>query len=470
MSGQILNPWDAHGYQVETIKHDLWHPQSMNWLDVGLGKTMIGLTVTQERMDRMQVYGTVIFGPPRVCQLVWAQEAKKWSHLQHLTFSRVMGNARDRHYALRTKADVYLVSYHNMRWLVDEVAHIWLSRGQYPPFNAAIFDEISMLKDPSTHRHKALRKLLPYIPYRIGLTATPASNGYRDLFGQYLAVDSGYRLGTSKTDFESEFFSKDKYSYDVTPKAGAEDEIKQRIADITLQISLPNQPEPLFNDIEVELPAKVRQQYQSLENDMFIQLDNGAEIEVFNAAALTNKCLQAANGACYIEPGNPRYEILHDAKLDALAEILEESQGQPVLCMYAFQSDLKRIRARFPQAVYLGGQLKQNEIEQLQADWNEGKIPLMVGHPKSMGHGLNLQEGPGHTMVWYGLNWSLDLYDQAIGRLNRQGQKHLVIVHRILAKGTLDYAVKDALEEKAYTQDDLKRTINRYRLQLARAA
>ena len=414
----------------------------------------------------MQVYGTLIVAPLRVCQTVWAQEAANWTHTQGLTFSLIHGTQKERHYAMRKKADIYLVNYENLAWLIDELIYVYLSKGKYPPFNMAVYDEVSKLKDPSTNRHEALRKLLAYLPYRLGLTGTPASNGYKDLFGQYMAIDTGQRLGFNITDFKEEFFNTEGYGgYDMVTKPGAEDAIKMRIADITLQMSNDDYaelPEMIVNDIMINLPSSVRDKYDKLENDMFIELDSGAEVEVFNAAALTNKCLQAANGALYLEPGSPVWDVLHDEKINALEDIVEESAGNPILCLYEFRSDLDRIRKKFPQARYLGGSMTTTQVQELLDDWNAGKIPLLVGHPASVGHGLNLQYG-GHTMVWFGLNWSLELYDQAIGRLVRQGQKYPVIVHRLLAANTLDEAVRDALAFKTFTQDGLKKTINSYR-------
>ena len=465
MIGQ-LQPSDLHGYQIRAIKHAIYHELAMLWLDVGLGKTIITLTTILERMDRMQVFGTLIVAPLRVCQTVWAQEAANWTHTQGLTFSLIHGTPKQRHCAMRKKADIYMVNYENLAWLVDELVHVYLSKGKYPPFNMAVYDEVSKLKDQSTERHGALRKLLAYLPYRLGLTGTPASNGYKDLFGQYLAIDSGQRLGLNITDFRDEFFNAEGYmGYDMVTKPGAEDAIKLRIADITLQMSneeYAQLPEVIFNDIMLTLPSAIRTKYEQLENDMFIALDSGAEVEVFNAAALTNKCLQAANGALYTIPGSQEWDILHDEKLNAMEDIIEESAGNPVLCLYEFRSDLDRIRKKFPQAVYLGGTMSTTEVQQLQDDWNAGKIPLLIGHPASVGHGLNLQYG-GHTMIWFGLNWSLELYDQAIGRLVRQGQKFPVIIHRLLAADTLDEAVRSSLYYKAVTQDDLKKTINAYR-------
>lgn len=461
---KLRTPWDMHDYQVQAVKHVLQHPSTMLWLDVGLGKTVISLSAIAHRLDYCQAFGTLVLAPKRVCRMVWRQEAALWEHTRHLTFSLVQGTPKERHYALRRPADVYLANYDNLPWLVDEIIAIWLARGEYPPFQALVLDEVTRVKDATGVWSKNLHRILPYFPFRIGLTGTPASNGYIDLFGQYLAVDGGYRLGTSVTDYREGFFYQEGYRHRL--REGAEAEIKERVADITLSMTqqeyLPNLHQPLVNDIYIDLPPKARTQYNQLEKTMFFELDQGGGIEVFNAAALINKCLQAANGQPYVVPNTREWAAIHDEKLIALEEIVEESGHQPMLVAYEFQADLERILERFPQAVHLGGAMSEGQEAELQERWDRGDIEMMVGHPASMGHGLNLQYG-GHIGVWFGLNWSLDLYLQFIGRLARQGQTQVPIFHRILARDTADEVQRDALRFKALEQDDLKATINAYR-------
>lgn len=459
----LLSRWDLHEYQVEAIRHQLAHPESMLWLDMGLGKSIIQLTAIAERMDQMLTFGTLIVAPLRVCQTVWQQEAKKWEHTQHLTFSRVTGKVNDRERALRTNADVYLLNYENVPWFVDRVKAIYLAKGMYPPFDAIVFDEVTKMKDASTKRHKALRDLLPYTRFRTGLTGTPASNGYKDLFGQYLAVDMGTRLGHSQREFkDNHCYATGFGGFQIGVTSTSEKIIQETIADITLQMNSADYldlPKVTVNDLWVDLTPVALQQYKDLEDNMFIELDEVA-IEVFNAAAMTNKCLQAANGALYTETGE--WEFFHDEKIHVLDDIIEEAGGQPVLLCYEFRSDLERIMERFPNAVHLGGTMSDAKLEDIMARWNAGEIPLMVGHPASMGHGLNLQYG-GHTLVWFGLNWSLDLYLQANARVDRQGQTKSVVMHRILTRNTLDEAVSQALQSKATTQSHLRSAIEDYR-------
>ena len=287
-----------------------------------------------------------------------------------------------------------------------------------------------------------------------------------DLFGQYLLLDNGRRLGTTKGRYKDAYFTSAGYGgYSYQIKDGAKDAIEAAISDITLQMSNEDYlelPPVIVNDIAVQLPPKAYQQYQTMEDDMFLQLDSGVQIEINSASSLTNKCLQAANGALYIEPGKPEWGWLHDAKLDALDDVLEEAGGTPVLVFYEFRSDIERIMERHPKAVFLRGGLSQAAVEDIVTRWNNKEIPVLIAHPASAGHGLNLQYG-GHIMVWFGLNWSLDLYEQAVARLARQGQEKPVTLHRLLAASTLDYAVADALNNKATTQKELRESVERYR-------
>ena len=434
---------------------------------MGLGKTAVTLTNIVNRQDRCQVYGTLVVAPLRVIQTVWRQEASKWEHTKHLRFSLIHGKPNQRSLAFARNADVYLVNYEGLRWLSQQLVHHYLSKGRYLPFNQIIFDEVSKLKDHTTARHKALRDLLPFCPYRIGLTGTPAANGYWDLFGQFLAVDLGARLGTSRSDFAKQYFQEHGWGmgsrYEVYP--GAEKRIQELIGDITLQMSAADYlelPPVMVNDVYIDLPSRARAQYEKLEREMFLELDSGTEVEVFNAAALTNKCLQAANGALYTRTGGP-WEELHTAKLEAFDDIIEEAGGKPLLAAYSFRHDAKRIEDRYVNVEHLSSKLGTWRTTELIDRWNAGRVPMLMGHPASMGHGLNLQQGS-DTLVWFGLPWSLELYQQTIDRLAGGLRRHRpVMVHRILARNTTDEAVKAALEAKATTQQDLKAALNEYR-------
>ena len=381
---QTLRPVEAlHNYQCRAIRHVLDRPAAMLWLDVGLGKSCVALSTILDRLDALIAFGTLVVAPKRVCRMVWRQEAQAWAHTRGLTFSVIQGTPRERHYAMRKPANIHLINYDNLPWLVDELIAVWLSRGEYPPFQTIIYDEVSKLKDSTGVRSTAIQRVTPYFPYRIGLTGTPASNGYTDLFGQYLVIDGGARLGTSYTKYLDTYFTKQGFRYALRP--GAADEIKALISDITLEMSqeeyLPMLAKPIINDVWVELPAAVRVQYDQLEKDMFFQIDSGEEIEVFNAAALINKLLQAANGQPYIVPNSGEWVALHDEKLDALQDIVDESGGQPILVAYEFQADRDRIMTKFPAARFLGGDMTEREEAALQEDWDAGKIPMLIGHP-----------------------------------------------------------------------------------------
>lgn len=464
----MLTPNHFHNYQVKAINHGIEHDQSMFWLDLGLGKTVSSLTVMNERIDRCQVYGVLVVAPLRVVQTVWENEAKKWTHTESLTFSNVFGSKKKREDGIKQCADVYLTNYESLTWLTDHLVEKYLSIGKPLPFNMVVFDEVTKMKNGQTNRHKAFRKILPHIQYRLGLTGTPASNGYKDLFGQYLAIDDGLRLGRSVTHFKNLFFDKTGYmGYELKLKTGADTSIQSAISDITLQMDAKDYlelPEVMFNDIPVYMNSKARDKYERLEKDMFLQMDSGAEVEAFNAAALTNKCLQAAAGAIYTNKETRDWEVIHNDKLDALESVIEEAGGNPILCFYQFQHDMHRILKRFPDAVYIKSGMNSKKVVEIVNRWNNGEIPLLLGHPASMSHGLNLQKAMHSQMVWYGLNWSLELYLQANGRINRQGVQHGVIINRLITQGTLDEAVADALENKATTQQELRQSIQRYRV------
>jgi len=439
----------------------------MLWLDMGLGKTIASLTNIVERQNLVQVYGTLVVAPLRVIQTVWRQEAAQWSHTKHLRFSVIHGAPDERVRAYQIPADVYLVNYEGLPWLCQQLIHTYLSRGRHLPFNQMIFDEISKLKDPMTSRHESIRSIVPFCPYRIGLTGTPAANGFMDLFGQYLVIDMGTRLGDVPSNFKEKYFNKNNWGmgskYEVA--IGAEDRIKAQIEGITMQMSAADYldlPPIKFNDIWVDLPPKARAEYERLERDMFMELDSGAEVEVFNAASLINKCLQAANGAAYVETGGP-WDRLHDAKLDALEDIVEEAAGKPLLLSYSFRHDAARIEKHLKGVHPINSKLGDAKINQLVEQWNAGKVPILLGHPASMGHGLNLQHG-GDTIVMFGLPWSLEQYEQVINRLAGGLRRYRpIVVHRILARNTADEAVRLALAAKATTQDGLKVALNEYR-------
>ena len=440
----------------------------MLWLDMGLGKTIITLTSIAHLINTGFLKGVLIVAPIRVIRLVWRQEAARWDHTKHLKFSMVTGTKDQRTRALLRDSDIYLINYENMRWLAETIATYFVAKGRDTPFNGVVWDEVSKCKNSTTQRVRAVRKVFNSFVWATGLTGTPASNGYKDLHGQYLVVDKGQRLGESKTAFKTRFYYK-VGPYKEVPYDDTEETIKNLVGDITLEMSAEDYnklPDLMVNDVEIEMPEELRGKYDQMEREFFLQLDNGNTVEMFNQASLTNKCLQFSNGAIYPVAGLPLWEPVHDMKLEALEEIIDEAQGKPVLCSYAYRSDAERIMKKFKdlRPINLTDCKTESSLENAMRRWRENDCLLMIGHPASMGHGIDGLQRNGHTLVWYGLNWSLDLYEQFNARLRRQGQGVPVICHRLMMKDTLDQAQAMALDEKAHTQAGLRNAIKQYRL------
>jgi len=393
-----------------------------------------------------------------VAQDTWTDEAEKWDHIRHLTFSKVLGTAKEREAALRQDADIYLINRENVVWLVDRLKGNWF-------FDMIVVDELSSFKSNQAKRFKSLRTVRPLSGRLVGLTGTPTPNGLLDLWPQMYLIDRGERLGKTITGYRDRYFYPGKrngftvYTWEL--KEGAEDVIHERISDICVSLKAEdylNMPDKIMNDIRIRLSPGEMNQYQELEKEKLMELD-GQEITALSAAAVWGKLLQLSNGAAYDNDGNTVF--FHDRKLDALEEILDTAGGHPVLVFYNFRHDFDRLKGRF-------GKLKPRTLETSQdmKDWNAGKIPLLLAQPASMGHGLNIQAG-GHIIVWFGLNPSLELYQQANARLYRQGQKEAVIIHRLIVKDTVDEDVVKKLETKDEQQESLmeavKARIRRYK-------
>lgn len=413
----------------------------------------------------------LVVAPLRVCELTWRQEAVKWSHTKHLTFSLMTGSAKKRQRALFRKADIYLVNYESLTWLATQLEHYFIDQNKPLPFDMIAFDEVSKVKRSVSKRFEAFAPIVKHIPRRVGLTASPCSNGMHDLWGQFFMVDEGERLGANYSTFQSAFFyQKGKADYGKwEPYTDTRDMIVNRIRDITVEMSAADHldmPELSVIDVPVNLPPKKMAAYKDLETNFFIELDNGAEIEVFNAAALSNKLLQFSNGIIYNYPDeqDPDYqeeEFVHDEKYKALDDIVTGSGDEPILLAYQFKSERNEIMKRYPHAECLTG-VKEHEAIDIMTRFNAGKIKLLIAHPLSAGHGLNLQEAC-HMVVWFGLNYNLELYEQFIGRIDRQGQKKPVQCFRIVCVDTMDNVVMDALEHKDETQTAMRDAIGRYR-------
>lgn len=430
-----------HDYQKTAIQYILDHPYCGLFLDMGLGKTVSALTAVDILInDRLEVKSVLIVAPKRVAVDTWPQEVQKWDHTKGLTYTMLTGTPTERKAGLTQETDLYITTRDLVPWLVETVGKDWR-------FDMVIVDELSSFKSSRSKRFRALKKVRPLIKRLVGLTGTPKPNSYMDLWSEIYLLDQGERLGRTITSYRSSCFIETNWggfpSYTLCQ--GADELINKKIADICISMKakdyLPLE-DPMIIDRWVTLGPKERKLYKQLERDYLLSFPE-SDVTAINGAALSNKLLQLANGAVYDENGTAIH--VHDAKLDTLKEMVEE--GENLLVFYAFRSDKERILKAIPEAVALEGE------EQIKA-WREGKIKVLLAHPASAGHGLNLQEG-GHVVVWFGLNWSLELYAQANARIQRQGQTEPVRIYRILAKDTLDESVAKALDSKARSQEAL---------------
>ncbi len=439
----LLNKVDLHGYQQYGADFIISHPQSALFLDCGLGKTATTLTAINDLLfDSFEISKVLVICPLRV-SAVWVDEINKWKHLNSLRCSVAIGTEVERKAALTRKADIYIINRENVDWLVNK-------SGLPFDFDMVVIDELSSFKDNGSKRFKALRKVRPKVKRMVGLTGTPSANGLMDLWAEIGILDMGQRLGRYITRFRNDYFIPDKRNqqmvFSYKPRPGAEEAIYKLISDITISMKNTDYlklPDLVMNEIPVWLAEKEQKAYDAMKRDLVLSLE-GKEIDALNAASLSNKLLQMANGAVYADDGS--VAKIHDRKLDALEDIIEAANGKPVLVAYWFKHDLKRILNRFPAE-------KLDSSDSIRR-WNRGEIPLAVIHPASAGHGLNLQAG-GSTLVWFGLTWSLELYQQTNARLWRQGQKDTVVIHHIIAKGTIDEDVMRALKRKDKTQTAL---------------
>ena len=436
--------YKPHRYQEFAKEHIIKNPVAALFLDMGLGKTIITLSAIRELMyDRFEIQKVLVIAPLRVARDTWPAEIEKWDHLKGLTYSVAIGTPAERIAALRKNADITLVNRENISWLVNQ------SRMPFD-YDMIVVDELSSFKNYQAKRFKSLMAVRSRAARIVGLTGTPSSNGLMDLFAEFKVLDGGQRLGWYITHYRNRYFLPDKrnaqvvFSYKLKP--GAEEQIYQAISDITISMTARDyldMPKCIHNQVKVRLSEGERALYDELKEQMVLSLGN-REIDAKNAASLTNKLLQMANGAVYDE--EHAVHRIHERKLDALEDLIEGANGKPVLVGFWFQHDLERIRQRF--------EVRQLRTSQDIADWNAGKIPVAVIHPASAGHGLNLQYG-GCTLIWFGLTWSLELYQQTNARLHRQGQTESVVIHHILTEGTMDELVLAALHRKDQTQTAL---------------
>lgn len=441
-----------HDYQAFSINKILDQPEAGLFLDMGMGKTVSTLTAITELMhDYFDVQKVLIIAPLRVANFTWPDEIAKWQHTRYLTHSKILGTVKQRTDAIKADADIYIINRENIVWLVNYFkAKEW-------PFDMVVIDELSSFKSTSAKRFRALRKVRPFMKRVVGLTGTPAPNGLIDLWPQLYLLDQGERLGTTVTGYRSRYFvagagdPSRHIVFEWIPKKEAEENIYEKISDICVSMKSADHlimPDRVNHTVEIVLPAAARKKYDQLEKDLLLPFVEG-DVVADNAAVLSNKLLQLANGAIYDE--DQQVHLVHDEKLNRLEEIIEMSNGKPVLVFYAYKHDLSRLQERFKDATKL-------ETDADFKKWNKGEIPILLTHPASAGHGLNMQDG-GSTIVWFGLTWSLELYQQANARLHRQGQKERVDIHHLIVKDSVDEKVILALEGKSEGQDALMEAV-----------
>ena len=437
--------YSPHNYQTYATDFIVGHPEAAVFLDMGLGKSVITLTALLDLcLDRFEIAKVLVIAPLRVARDTWTAELQKWDHLKCFTYATVIGSVSEREAALRKKAHIYLINRENVSWLIEESGFPF-------DFDMIVIDELSSFKSYQAKRFRSLLRVRPTVKRIVGLTGTPAGNGLTDLWAEFRILDLGKRLGRFITHYRNRYFLPDKRNgmtvYSYKPLPGAEDAIYRQISDITVSMKAVDHlhmPECIFNDVTVSLSEEERQKYDTLRNDLILSLGED-EIDASNAASLSNKLSQMANGAVYGE--DKTVHRIHDRKLDALEDLIEAANGKPILVAYWYRHDLKRIRARFC--------VREIRTPADISDWNAGKIPVAVIHPASAGHGLNLQAG-GSTLIWFGLTWSLELYLQTNARLWRQGQTaKTVVIHRIVAEGTVDELMLKALDRKERSQNSL---------------
>lgn len=438
----------AHNYQNYAKDFILVHKVSALFLDCGLGKTIITLTAINELMyDSFEISKVLIIAPLRVAQSTWKEEIEKWDHLNLLRYSIAVGDEKERLKALKKTSDIYIINRENVDWLVTK-------SGIDFNFDMLIIDELSSFKSHTSKRFKSLLKIRPYFERVVGLTGTPSSNGLMDLWAEFRVLDLGERLGRYITHYRNEYFLPDKRNgaviFSYKPQPNAEERIYRRLADMTISMKSTEylkMPELILNELEINLGEEDQIKYKRFKKEMVMTIQE-KEIDAINAASLSNKLIQLANGSIY-DADKKFYEI-HNKKLDKLEEIIESANGKPVLVAYWFKADKERIEKRFKvREIKTADDIKQ---------WNKGMIDLALIHPASAGHGLNLQSG-GSTLVWFSLTWSLELYQQTNARLYRQGQKDTVVIHHLITKNTIDEDIMKSLKRKDKTQEALMKAV-----------
>ncbi|HEM4120003.1 SNF2-related protein [Streptococcus suis] len=440
-----------HNYQVVAKDFIIGHPYAAVILDMGMGKTATTLSAVNELMfDRFEVTKVLVIAPLRVANSVWSDEIEQWSELRNLRYSKIVGTPKQRKVALQKDADIYIVNRENLPWLVEQCS-------PYFKWDMVVIDELSSFKSWLSKRFKAFMAMRPYMKRVVGLTGTPSSNGLMDLFAEFKVIDGGERLGRFIGEFRSRYFEEGRRNgnivYEYIPMDYAECQIQDKISDITISmkaLDYLDMPELISTKKLVRMTEKEKEKYIQFKKEYVLSELDGLEVTAANAASLTNKLVQLSNGAVYSD--NHTVVPLHEQKLDALEDILESANGEPVLVAYWFKHDLTRIIGRLEKLKVKCRVLKTEEDIR---EWNKGNVPVGLLHPAGAGHGLNLQKG-GHNLVWFGLTWSLELYQQTNARLWRQGQEaETVVIQHIVTEGTIDEEILKALGNKDAQQERL---------------
>ena len=440
-----------HNYQVVAKDFIIGHPNAAVILDMGMGKTATTLSAVYELMfDRFEVTKVLVIAPLRVANTVWSNEIEQWAELRHLRYSKIVGTPKQRNVALQKDADIYIINRENLPWLVEKCS-------PYFKWDMVVIDELSSFKSWQSKRFKAFMAMRPYMKRIVGLTGTPSSNGLMDLFAEFKVIDGGERLGRFIGEFRSRYFEEGRRNgnivYEYIPMDYAECQIQDKISDITISmkaLDYLDMPELISTKKQVRMSEKEKEKYSQFKKEYVLSELDGLEVTAANAASLTNKLVQLSNGAVYSD--DHTVVPLHEQKLDALEDILESANGEPVLVAYWFKHDLARIIGRLEKLKVKSRVLKTEEDIR---EWNKGNVPVGILHPASAGHGLNLQKG-GHHLVWFGLTWSLELYQQTNARLWRQGQEsETVVIQHIVTEGTIDEEILKALENKDAQQERL---------------
>lgn len=450
-----------HAYQRYSRERIINQPNVGLFLDMGLGKTLITLSAIKELIyECFLVEKVLIIAPKKVAEATWQMEIKKWSELQLLRVSTVLGSEKKRIRALYTPADIYIINRDNVVWLTDFFKNDW-------PFDMVVCDEFTSFKNHESKRFQALAAMKPHIKRMVGLTGTPSPNGFLDLWAQIYLLDGGERFGRSFYAFRNAYFDGDYMGYSYTLKDGMADQLPEMIKDICISMKAEDYitlPEIVEHVIPVKLSPKAEKQYMEMERDAVLELESQDVIDAASAAALSGKLLQLSNGAVYDESGS--WHKIHDCKIEAFMETIEQLSGKPVLVFYNFKHDLARLLEALGKTKL---SVRKYEGPADQEDWNQGKIDVLLTHPASSAYGLNLQEGGNH-IIWFGLNWNYELYVQANKRLHRQGQKSTVFVHHLVTQNTRDEDVMEALHRKEgaqnYVMESLKARIRKYRKEM----